>query len=64
MSVDLNRINELAKLSKQRELTDAEKAEQKVLREEYIKGYRANLKAQLDNIVIVDENGNKKLLKK
>ncbi|MEG0894745.1 MAG: DUF896 domain-containing protein [Oscillospiraceae bacterium] len=64
MSVDLNRINELAKLSKQRELTDAEKAEQKVLREEYIKGYRANLKAQLDNIVIVDENGNKKPLKK
>ena len=41
--VKIDRINELGRLSKQRELTDAEKAEQKALREEYIKEFRASL---------------------
>ena len=41
--VKIDRINELGRLSKERELTDAEKAEQKALREEYIKEFRASL---------------------
>jgi len=41
-------------------LTEDEKEEQKLLRQEYIEAYKANLKDTLENIVIVDENGNKK----
>ena len=43
------RINALAKKAKAEGLTDAEKVEQKQLRDEYIAEYRANLKAQHDN---------------
>lgn len=51
----INRINMLAKKSKAEGLTAEEKAEQKQLRDEYIAEYRANLKAQLDQIIIVDK---------
>lgn len=51
----INRINVLAKKSKAEDLTAEEKAEQKQLRDEYIAEYRANLKAQLDQIIIVDK---------
>ncbi len=61
----LDRINELAKKSKTPEgLTEAEKAEQKELREEYIASFKRNLVGQLDNIYLVDEKGNKKKLEK
>jgi len=43
--IKVERINELARISKGRELTEAEKQEQKLLREEYIKEYRAMLRA-------------------
>lgn len=39
----VDRINELGRLSKQRELTEEEKLEQKALREEYLKEFRASL---------------------
>ncbi len=42
----IDRINALAALSKKRELTDAEKQEQKALREEYIKEFRAALRGK------------------
>ena len=55
----IDRINFLAKKSKTPEgLTDAERAEQHALRQEYLAGFRRNLHAQLDNIYLVDENGN------
>ena len=54
----IDRINELAKLSKERELTDKEKKERESLRKEYIKQFRAGFKQQLENIKVVDENGN------
>ena len=38
--------------------------EQQALRAEYIAAYRRNLRAQLDNMVLVDENGNERPLKK
>ena len=39
----IDRINELGRLSKKRELTETEKAEQKALREEYLAEVRAAL---------------------
>lgn len=59
----IQRINELAKKSKEGGLTPEEKAEQQVLRQEYIQAFKADLKATLDNVVIVDKDGNRKLLR-
>ena len=42
----IDRINELARISKERELTDEEKQEQKKLREEYIAYVRATLRGK------------------
>ena len=54
----IDRINELARKSKTPEgLTPEEQAERQVLREEYIKAFRANLKQQLDRTVIVEPDG-------
>jgi len=50
----MDRINELARASKERELSDEEKAEQKALREEYLEKFRASFRAHLDQIKIVD----------
>lgn len=60
----ISRINALAKKAKAEGLTPEEITEQKQLREEYIAEYRANLKAQLDHTVIMDERGNKRPLRK
>ena len=51
------RINELAKKAKAAGLTEAEQAEQKALRAEYIAGFRASLKSQLDNTVVLNPDG-------
>ena len=51
------RINELARKSKAEGLTEAEKQEQAILRQEFIASVRKNLKAQLDNIDMVNEDG-------
>lgn len=51
----LDRINFLAKKSKNERLTPEEKKEQKELREEYLKSFRENFKRQLDSIKIVRE---------
>lgn len=58
----IQRINELAKCSKLRELTEAEKLEQKQLREEYIAAYRASLRGTLDNTYILRPDGTKERL--
>ena len=56
------RINELAKRKKTSGLTAEELAEQKNLYKEYLGNIRSQLKAQLDNIEVVDElPKNKKL---
>lgn len=56
------RINELAKKKKTSGLTAEELAEQKKLYQEYLGNIRSQLKAQLDNIEVVDElPKNKKL---
>lgn len=51
------RINELYRKSKAEGLTDAEKKEQKVLRQEYLDGIRRNLRSQLNNIDILEKDG-------
>ena len=51
----IDRINFLAKKSKEEGLTESEKAEQKALREEYLSAIRRNFRATLDSIEIVDK---------
>ena len=60
--VKMERINQLAKESKLRQLSSEELAEQAALRQEYVAEIRANLRTQLDNTYIVDEKGNKRPL--
>ena len=55
----IDRINALAKKQKEGTLTDEEKREQKALREEYIAGFRANLRGILDNTYVQTPDGNK-----
>lgn len=55
---DIARINELYHKSKSHGLTEAEVAEQKKLRADYIAAIRGNIRAQLNNIDVIDENGN------
>ena len=54
---DIARINELYHKSKAEGLTEAEKDEQAKLRRAYIDAIKGNVRAQLNNIDIVDENG-------
>ncbi len=42
--IKVDRINELARISKTRELTAAEREEQRALREEYLREVRAALR--------------------
>ncbi len=56
----LKRINELAKKSREEGLTPAEQQEQQTLRQEYIAAFRNSMRAQLDSIVLVDEQGNRR----
>lgn len=51
------RINELYRKSKAEGLTEAEKKEQKILRQEYLDGIRRNLRSQLNNIDILEKDG-------
>lgn len=60
----LKRINQLAKKSREEGLSDEEKSEQAILRQEYIKKFRQGLENTLSNVYIMDENGNKKKVEK
>lgn len=51
------RINELYRKSKAEGLTEEETQEQALLRKEYIANVRRNLRAHLDNIDVVNEDG-------
>lgn len=51
------RINELYHKSQAEGLTEEEKSEQAKLRAEYIANVRGNLRAQLNNISIQNEDG-------
>lgn len=53
------RINELAHKKKAFGLTEEELAEQKILYKEYIAAITGNLRAELENIEIVDDRPDK-----
>lgn len=61
---DIKRINELYHKSKAEGLTDEEKVEQKKLREDYVAAIKGNIRSQLENVRVVDENGNEVELKR
>ena len=58
------RINELAHIAKERELTQEEAAERAKLRRIYIDSVKANLVGQLDNTYILQPDGTKKKIQR
>lgn len=60
----IDRINELARLAKQRELTADEAKERQALRQEYLAEWRKGAEATLNQVVIVDPDGSRHPLKK
>ena len=62
-SLNINRINELARKQRTVGLTDEEKTEQAKLRENYIKAIRADIQSSLDNVTMVNKDGSTSSLK-
>ena len=60
----IDRINELARLAKERALTEEELAERDALRKEYIAAWRESTIAVLENTYIVGPDGTKRRLRK
>ena len=60
----MERISELTRLSRERELTPDELTERAALRAEYIQDWRQRTINVLENTYIVDEKGNKRKLGK
>ena len=60
----LDRINELARLSRERELTAEELLERDALRREYIAEWRRGAEQVLDNTYIVGPDGVKRKLER
>jgi len=60
----IQRINELARKSKAEGLTEEEKQEQQMLRNQYRAEFRQNLTNQLEHTYIMDKDGNKRKLGK
>lgn len=57
MTIDVDRINELARKARTEGLTDEEKAEQAALRRAYIDSVKDNLRAQLAGTYVQKEDG-------
>ncbi len=53
----IERINALYRKSKAEGLTEEEKKEQDLLRKEYIASVKSNLRNQLNNIDVINEQG-------
>ena len=53
----IERINQLARKKKAEGLNEAELAEQKALREEYIENLRFGMRNHIEGIKVVDEDG-------
>jgi len=61
MDETIARINELFRKQKSTGLTEAEVEEQRELRKVYLDAIKKSMRAQLDQIEIVDDNNNKPL---
>ena len=57
MQEKINRINELYRKSQAEGLTEEEKKEQALLRQEFVANVRQNMRNQLNNIDMVNEDG-------
>ena len=60
----LPRLNELAKLAKERPLTPEEEAERAALRKQYLVTFRQAFQQQLDNTYILRPDGTKKKIQR
>lgn len=60
----LPRLNELAKLAKERPLTPGEEAERAALRKQYLATFRQAFQQQLDNTYIQYDDGTKVKLRR
>ncbi|MCI8650677.1 MAG: DUF896 domain-containing protein [Anaerotruncus sp.] len=60
----LERISELTRISRERELSEQEQQERQALRTEYLQEMRLSLQIQLDHTVVVDPQGNRRKLKR
>ena len=57
-SLNIERINELAKKKKEQGLTEKEKKEQEKLRKEYLRSFREGFKKRIENTKVIDPEGN------
>lgn len=53
----LPRINQLAKKAREEGLTNAEKVERQVLREDYLRSIRGQLESTVTNMTVIDPLG-------
>lgn len=60
----IDRINELARKAKAGALSEAEQRERAQLRREYLDAVLGNLQQQIDNLVIIDEDGSRHTFRK
>ncbi|MEW4369673.1 DUF896 domain-containing protein [Paenibacillus kandeliae] len=58
MIKSLERINQLAKKQREHGLTDTEKEEQHVLRQEYLREIRGQVLSTFSQLTVVDAEGN------
>jgi len=61
---EYDRISELTRIARERELTPEEQEERADLRRRYIDSFKRSLTSQLDVTYIVDEKGNKTKLER
>ena len=60
---NIERLNALTALSKERELTAEEQAERQERRQAYLKAFRSQFRQQLDNTVVEYPDGTRESLK-
>jgi len=60
---NLERISQLTQLSRERELTAEEQKERQELRQNYLKAFRSQMRAQLDNTVVEYPDGSRTSLR-
>ena len=58
MIKSLARINELAKKQREEGLTNSERVEQQVLREDYLREIRGQVLSTISNVTVIDSLGN------
>lgn len=58
-----DRISELTRISRERELTPEEQAERQQLRQNYLKAFRGQFRTQLDNTVVEYPDGSRASLR-